>query len=135
VWEVDIDWMRSRFADKTLMESPGIPSTRLVDATLLPRDQVSQSDTLQAMFVMGHGVNIHHPDAGSRSWNREARPACRVRPYPTSLVRTLERKNGNLSFAGLHSFEMDGSRTASNRSIQWGEQMVRCLRIEKTTTM
>jgi formate dehydrogenase major subunit len=57
VWEVNYDWMRSRFADKTLMESHGIPSTRWFDATLLPRDQVSQPDTLKAMFVMGHGVN------------------------------------------------------------------------------
>ena len=30
VWEVDIDWMRSRFADKTLMESPGHPQHALV---------------------------------------------------------------------------------------------------------
>ncbi|MEA2957508.1 MAG: formate dehydrogenase major subunit, partial [Alphaproteobacteria bacterium] len=57
VWEVDYDWMRSRFPSKTLMETPGIPSTRWFDATLLPKDQVSQPETIQAMFVMGHGVN------------------------------------------------------------------------------
>ena len=57
VWEVDYDWVRSRFVDKTFMETPGIPSTRWFDATLLPKDQVSQPDTLKAMFVMGHGAN------------------------------------------------------------------------------
>src|SRR5258708_21919340 len=31
-WEVDIDWVRSRFASQTLMETPGIPSTRWFDA-------------------------------------------------------------------------------------------------------
>ena len=28
VWEVDYEWMKSRFPDKKLMETPGIPSTR-----------------------------------------------------------------------------------------------------------
>src|SRR6476659_11097157 len=57
VWEVDYDWMLSRFVSKTFMETPGVTSTRWFDATLLPRDQVSQPDTMKAMFVMGHGVN------------------------------------------------------------------------------
>ena len=34
VWEVDYEWMKSRFPDKKLMETPGIPSTRWFDATL-----------------------------------------------------------------------------------------------------
>src|ERR1700760_4636727 len=57
VWEVDYEWMQSRFASKTLMETSGIPSTRWFDATLLPKDQVAQPDTLKAMFIMGHGGN------------------------------------------------------------------------------
>src|SRR5262249_33218717 len=38
VWEVDYDWMLSRFDSKQIMEAPGIPSTRWFDATLLPKD-------------------------------------------------------------------------------------------------
>src|SRR5258707_534209 len=57
VWEVDYEWMKSRFPNKTLMETPGIPSTRWFDATLLPKDQVSQPDTVQAMFGLGHPGN------------------------------------------------------------------------------
>src|SRR5437868_13278417 len=38
VWEVDYEWMQSRFPSKTLMETPGIPSTRWFDAALLPKD-------------------------------------------------------------------------------------------------
>jgi len=37
VWEVDYDWMLSRFVSKTFMETSGIPSTRWFDATLLPK--------------------------------------------------------------------------------------------------
>src|ERR1700704_1912488 len=52
VCDVDYAWIKSRFPNKKLMETPGIPSTRWFDATLLPKDQVSQPDTVQAMFIM-----------------------------------------------------------------------------------
>ena len=125
VWEVDIGWMRSRFATKTLMESPGIPSTRWFDATLLPKDQVSQPDTLQAMFVMGHGVNTitRMPEAVRGMEKLDLLVVCD--PYPTAWSVLSERKNGTYLLPACTSFEMDGSRTASNRSLQWGEQIVK----------
>src|SRR5258708_36681139 len=57
--------MSSRFDVQTaadgkpvkMMEAPGIPSTRWFDATLLPKEQVSQKDALKAMVVFGHGGN------------------------------------------------------------------------------
>ena len=55
-----------------MMETPGIPSTRWFDATLLPKDQVGQGDTLKAMIVMGHGGNTVDAHAGGREGNREA---------------------------------------------------------------
>ena len=36
-----------------------------------------------------------------------------------------ERKNGTYLLPACTSFEMNGSRTASNRSLQWGEQIVK----------
>jgi formate dehydrogenase major subunit len=124
VWEVDYDWMRSRFADKTLMQSPGIPSTRWFDATLLPKDQVSQPDTVKAMFVMGHGVNTitRMPEAVRGIEKLELLVVCD--PYPTAWSVVSQRKDGIYLLPACTSFEMDGSRTASNRSLQWGEQIV-----------
>ncbi len=124
VWEVDIDWMRSRFPNKTLMETPGIPSTRWFDATLLPKNDVSQPDTLQAMFIMGHGVNTitRMPEAVRGMEKLELLVVCD--PYPTAWSVLSERKNGTYLLPACTSFEMDGSRTASNRSLQWGEQIV-----------
>jgi formate dehydrogenase major subunit len=124
VWEVDIDWMRSRFSSKALMEAPGIPSTRWFDATLLPKTQVSQPDNLQAMFVMGHGVNTitRMPEAIRGIEKLELLVVCD--PYPTAWSVLSERKNGTYLLPACTSFEMDGSRTASNRSLQWGEKIV-----------
>jgi len=116
--------MRSRFGSKTLMEAPGIPSTRWFDATLLPKQQVSQPDNLQAMFVMGHGVNTitRMPEATKGMEKLELLVVCD--PYPTAWSVLSERKNGSYLLPACTSFEMDGSRTASNRSLQWGEKIV-----------
>jgi formate dehydrogenase major subunit len=125
VWEVDYDWVRSRFVDKTFMETPGIPSTRWFDATLLPKDQVSQPDTLKAMFVMGHGANTitRMPESVRGIEKLDLLVVCD--PYPTSWSVLSGRKNGTYLLPACTSFEMDGSRTASNRSLQWGEQIVK----------
>jgi formate dehydrogenase major subunit len=125
VWEVDYEWVRSRFVSKTFMETPGIPSTRWFDATLLPKEQVSQPDTLKAMFVMGHGANTitRMPESVRGIEKLDLLVVCD--PYPTSWSVLSERKNGTYLLPACTSFEMDGSRTASNRSLQWGEQIVK----------
>ncbi len=123
VWEVDYDWIGSRFASKALMEGPGIPSTRWFDATLLPKQQVSQPDTLKAMVVMGHGVNTitRMPEAVRGIEKLDLLVVCD--PYPTAWSVVSERKNGIYLLPACTSFEMNGSRTASNRSLQWGEKI------------
>lgn len=57
VWEVPYDYLVSRFDDKKIMETSGIPLTRWFDATILPNDQVAQKSPLKAMFVQGHASN------------------------------------------------------------------------------
>src|SRR5438128_2334664 len=117
--------MPSRFANKTFMETPGVTSTRWFDATLLPKDQVSQPDTMKAMFIMGHGGNTitRMPDAAKGIENLDLLVVCD--PYPTTWSVLSERKNGTYLPPAGTSFEMNGSRTASNRSLQWGEQIVK----------
>jgi len=124
VWEVDYDWMLSRFVDKTFMGTPGVTSTRWFDAVLLPRDQVSQPDNMKAMFIMGHGGNTitRMPQAAKGIEKLDLLVVCD--PYPTTWAVLSERKDGTYLLPAATSFEMNGSRTASNRSLQWGEQIV-----------
>ena len=102
VWEVDYDWMKSRFPDKKLMETPGIPSTRWFDATLLPKDQINQPNPVQAMFIMGHGVNTitRMPEAVRGIEKLELLVVCD--PYPTAWSVHVRAQERQLSFAGLH---------------------------------
>jgi formate dehydrogenase major subunit len=125
VWEVDYDWMRSRFDSKEIMEAAGIPSTRWFDATLLPKDQVKQKDNLKAMFVMGHGGNTITRMPESARGMQELELLVVADPVPTSWAVLSERKNGTYLLPIATSYETEGSRTASNRSLQWGEQIVK----------
>jgi formate dehydrogenase major subunit len=125
VWEVDYDWMLSRFDSKAAMEKPGIPSTRWFDATMLPKEQVDQKDTLKAMMVFGHGGNTvtRMPEAAKGLEQLELLVV--ADPHPTTWAALSERKNGTYLLPICTSHETDGSRTASNRSLQWGEQIVK----------
>ena len=46
-------------------------------------------------------------------------------PHPTTWAVLSERKNDTYLLPICTSYERHGSRTASNRSIQWGEQIVK----------
>jgi formate dehydrogenase major subunit len=133
VWEVDYNWLAARFDTQTgadgkpvkMMETPGIPSTRWFDATLLPHDQVAQKSNLKAMFIMGHGGNTvtRMPEAVK---GIEAIELLVVAdPHPTTWAVLSGRKDGTYLLPACTSYESRGSRTASNRSLQWGEQIVK----------
>jgi formate dehydrogenase major subunit len=124
VWETEYDWLLSRFDSKQLMETPGIPSTRWFDATLMPKDQVTQKDNIKAMMVFGHGGNTvtRMPEAAKGIEKLDLLVV--ADPHPTTWSVLSERKNGTYLLPICTSYEMDGSRTASNRSIQWGEKIV-----------
>jgi formate dehydrogenase major subunit len=124
VWQVDYEWMVGRFAEKKLMETPGVPSTRWFDAVVLPRDQVEQPTNCKAMFVMGHGGNTvtRMPEAVKAMEQLELLVV--ADPHPTTYAQISERRDGTYLLPICTNFETVGSRTASNRSLQWGEQIV-----------
>ena len=91
----------------------------------MPKDQVSQKDNLKAMFIMGHGGNTVTRMPKAAEGHREARPAGRGRSGADHLGGALRAQEQHLPAADRDQFEVDGSRTASNRSLQWGEQIVK----------
>lgn len=132
VWETDFEWFESRF-DKmkaadgkeiSMMGVAGIPSTRWFDAVTLPKDQVQQRDNVKGVFVMGHGGNSvpRMPDMVKGLEALDLMVVCD--PHPTTFAHISNRKNGTYLLPICTQFECSGSRTASNRSIQWGEKVV-----------
>jgi formate dehydrogenase major subunit len=133
VWEVDYNWMASRFETSTapdgkvikMMETPGIPSTRWFDAATLPKDQVSQKDNLKAMMVFGHGGNTITRMPKAVEGMEKIELLVVADPHPTTWAVLSERKNGTYLLPTASQFETKGSRTASNRSLQWYEPVVK----------
>ena len=64
VWETDYDWFVSRFDDKKMMETPGIPLTCWFDAVLLPKDQVAQKDNVPRDVRAGTRLELDHAYPG-----------------------------------------------------------------------
>ncbi len=128
VWEVDYDYLLSRFDNKKIMEAPGIPLTRWFDAVLLPKDQVDQKDNLKAMFVQGHASNSITRIPESLKALEKVELVVVADPHPTtwaSLAVKAGRKDNMYLLPACTQFEASGSRVASNRSLQWGEQIVK----------
>ena len=136
VWDVDYDYLQARFDEvpakagrpartrKANMELPGIPSTRWFDATSYDPNDVDQRDALKAMVIFGHGGNTvpRMPDMVKALEKLELLVV--ADPHPTTFAAISGRKNGTYLLPICTQFETDGTRTASNRSIQWGEKVV-----------
>ncbi len=128
VWEVDYDYLQSRFDSKKIMETPGIPLTRWFDAVLLPKDQVDQKDILRAMIVQGHASNSITRIPESLKALKQVELLVVADPHPTTwaaLAVEAGRKDDMYLLPACTQFEAKGSRVASNRSMQWGEQIVK----------
>lgn len=136
VWEVDYNYLVDRFDEvpekggrknrtkKQNMETSGHTSTRWFDAALLPAEQVDQKDNLKAMIVFGHGGNTipRMPDAVKGLAALDLLVV--ADPHPTNFVSLGNRTDNTYILPISTQFECSGSRTASNRSIQWGEKVV-----------
>ena len=134
VWEVDYAWLDGRFnsipgADGKpvrMMNTAGIPSTRWFDATLSDQKDVSQKDTIKAMMVFGHGGNTVTRMPKAQEGIEKLDLLVVADPHPTTWAALApKRKNNTYLLPIATSYETNGSRTASNRAIQWGEQIVK----------
>jgi formate dehydrogenase major subunit len=132
VWDVPYESMVARFDTPAMMAAPGIPTTRYFDAVTLPKDQIQQRDNLKAMMVFGHGGNTvtRMPEAVK---GLEALDLLVVAdPHPTTFAVLANRRENTYLLPIATQFECDGSRTASNRSVQWGDKVVNPIFESKT---
>jgi formate dehydrogenase major subunit len=124
VWDVSYESLRERFDSPQMMTAPGIPSTRYFDAVTLPKEEIQQRDRLKGMLVFGHGGNTvtRMPEAVK---GLEALDLLVVAdPHPTTFAVLANRRENTYLLPICTQFECDGSRVASNRSLQWGNKIV-----------
>ena len=136
VWDVPYEYFVDRFdavpakggrdprTPEQNMNVPGIPSTRWFDATMIDAEEVDQRDNIKAMIVFGHGGNTVPRMADAREGMNALDLLVVADPHPTTFAALHERTDNTYLLPICTQFECSGSRTASNRSVQWGEKIV-----------
>ena len=136
VWEVPYDYFVGRFdavpakggrdarTPEQNMEVPGITSTRWFDAVTLDAEEVDQQDNIKAMLVFGHGGNTVPRMQDAQRGMDGLDLLVVADPHPTTFAALHSRTDNTYLLPICTQFECSGSRTASNRSVQWGEKIV-----------
>ncbi|MEQ8230970.1 MAG: formate dehydrogenase subunit alpha [Gammaproteobacteria bacterium] len=135
VWDLDYAWLAGRFDrdrkyaqdDGTpdwAMHLKGIPVSRWVDGVLLDRADIQQRDNIRALFFMGHAMNSLTRGEDVKRALEAVDMLVIADPYPTHAAVLAERGNGIYLLPAATQFETRGSVTASNRSLQWREQVI-----------
>ena len=110
--------------DKAMMNETGIPVSRWIDGVLEAKENLGQPNNTRAMVLWGHAPNSQSrlPDMKKAMGKLDLLVV--VDPHPTVSAVLHDRKDGVYLLPTTTQFETRGSVTASNRSIQWREQVV-----------
>ncbi|TMV13346.1 formate dehydrogenase subunit alpha [Arenibacterium halophilum] len=124
VWQEDLDWLKTRFHDEDIMQATGIPVSRWIDGVLEDKDNIDQPDRVRAMVLWGHAPNSQTRGTEMKTAMEKLDLMVVVDPYPTVSAVMQDRTDGVYLLPAATQFETRGSVTASNRSLQWREQVV-----------
>ncbi|SFB72009.1 formate dehydrogenase subunit alpha [Tropicimonas isoalkanivorans] len=129
VWDEDLDWLKGRFSDATfgdekMMNLNGIPVSRWIDGVLEDKENLDQPDNTRAMVLWGHAPNSQTRMVEMKTAMEKLDLLVVVDPYPTVSAVLHDRTDGVYLLPAATQFETRGSVTASNRSLQWREQVV-----------
>lgn len=123
VWDVHYDYLLKRFASKKLMESKGIPELRWFDGVLEKKENLDQPENLHAMVYWGHAPNSQTRQPDLKTAMDKLDLLVVIDPYPTVSAALSDRKDNTYLLPASTQLETYGSVTASNRSVQWREQI------------
>lgn len=129
VWDVDYEWLQGRFDQneyhgKKPMYNAGIPVSRWIDGVLENKANIEQNDNIRAMFYWGHAVNSQTRGPEMRKAMGKLDMMVIVDPYPGVAAVMNGRTDNVYLLPATTQFETTGSVTATNRSIQWRDQVI-----------
>jgi len=134
VWDVDYDWLSSRFDQGSYeeakgkpakpMNTKGIPVSRWIDGVLEDKANIAQKDNVRAMVFWGHAPNSQTRGAQMKEAMEKLDMMVIIDPYPTASAVMQDRTDGVYLLPAATQFETYGSVTASNRSLQWRDKVI-----------
>ena len=129
VWGVDYEWIKKQFASQAMMEKPGITVSRWIDGVLEKNELIDQDSNLRALVFWGHAPNSQTRGKEMVEAMKKLDVLVVIDPYPsaTAAMAAMVRKDGVYLLPAATQLETSGSCTASNRSLQWRERVIRPL--------
>ncbi|MGX0975760.1 formate dehydrogenase major subunit [Roseovarius sp. MBR-51] len=129
VWDEDLDWLKGRFSDASfgetkMMNLNGITVSRWIDGVLEDKENMDQPNNVRAMVLWGHAPNSQTRGKEMKTAMEKLDMLVVVDPFPTVSAVMNDRTDGVYLLPATTQFETRGSVTASNRSLQWREQVM-----------
>ncbi|MDA1117405.1 MAG: formate dehydrogenase subunit alpha [Proteobacteria bacterium] len=137
VWNVDLDWIKKRFAAESMMGKNGFTVSRWADAVTEKIENVDQDSNVRAVIFWGHAPNSQSRGPDQLEAMKKLDLMVVIDPYPSASAAmfAMVRKDGAYLLPAATQFECAGSVTASNRSLQWREQVIEPLFESRTDHM
>lgn len=110
--------------DKPLMNENGIPVSRWIDGVLEDPANMGQPNDVKAMVFWGHAPNSQTRMTEMKTAMEKLDLLVVVDPHPTVTAILSDRTDNVYLLPAATQFETRGSVTASNRSLQWREQIM-----------
>ena len=131
-WGVDVEWIKKQFAPGMMTKS-GMTVSRWIDGVMEKNELIDQDSNLRGLFFWGHAPNSQTRGLEMKRAMDKLDLLVVIDPFPSATAAMAampgkpEDKNPNQAVYLLPActqFETSGSCTASNRSIQWREQVI-----------
>ena len=126
VWNVDLGWLKKQYASEKMMGKKGFTVSRWHDAVLEKKEALDQDTNVRAVIFWGHAPNSQSRGPDQLKAMEKLDLMVVIDPYPSASAAMFAkvRKDGAYLLPAATQFECAGSITASNRSIQWREQVI-----------
>jgi formate dehydrogenase major subunit len=124
VWDVDYDWLLSRFASKEMMEKEGLTISRWHDGVLEPHQNITQPNPLRVMTFWGHTPNSQTRGADLKRALEKLDLLVIIDLVPTAAAVIGDRRDGVYLLPAGSTMECAGSVTNSQRALQWREKVM-----------
>jgi formate dehydrogenase major subunit len=143
VWKVDFDWIKKQYAPG-MLSKPGMTVSRWIDGVLEKNDLIDQDSNLRGQIFWGHAPNSQTRGLEMKRAMDKLDLLVVIDPYPsaTAAMAAMPGTAGDLNpnravylVPAATQFETSGSVTASNRSVQWREQVIEPLFESRTDHM
>jgi formate dehydrogenase major subunit len=137
VWNIDLDWLKKRYASEAMMAKPGMTVSRWIDGVLEKNDAIDQDPNLRAIIYWGHAPNSQTRGLAMLEAMKKLDLMVVIDPYPSASAAMFAkvRQDGAYLLPAATQYETVGSVTASNRSVQWREKVIDPLFESRTDQM